>query len=122
MAGSLAVDVKAAVVLLVGLREQRTSDVLTYRQEGGEEPGKPSLPVPLGPDRARFMVMRHRCFWLGVQWVGICTEGARGSLGSQKGGLSNKSGALEGIRRFLNRTKLLAWSIPEPHHPAASSC
>lgn len=84
MAGSLAVDVKAAVVLLVGLREQRTSDVLTYRQEGGEEPGKPSLPVPLGPDRARFMVMRHRCFWLGVQWVGLLLCISKASL--QDGG------------------------------------
>lgn len=34
------------------------SDALTYRQEGGEEPGKPRLSVPLGLHRAMFMVMR----------------------------------------------------------------
>lgn len=84
MAASLTIDVKPVVVLLGGLQEQRMSDVLSYRQEGGEELGKPSLPVPLGLDRATFTVMRHRCFWLGMQWVGICTEGAPGSLGSQK--------------------------------------
>lgn len=103
------------------------SDVLTYGQGGGEEPGEPRFVCTFGPSRGHVDGDEAPVFLAGQKpRVGICTTGAPGGWGfgtalSERRSPLQKEQPFDKVTLGSSGELPFARSIPELRQPIASS-